>query len=77
MELTQRNVLTKTFIKYQFIYCPLICMLHSRTLNNGINNVHDRALRLTYKDKLSSFKSLRKEDYSAKVTISGFEPTTT
>ena len=67
MELTQRNVLTKTFIKYQFIYCPLICMLHSRTLNNRINNIHERALRLTYKDNKSSFKQLLEKDHSVTV----------
>ena len=58
MDLPKKKVLMKAFITSQFSYCPLICMLHSRTLNNGINNIHERALRLTYKDNKSSFKQL-------------------
>ena len=48
----------KAFIASQFSYCPLIWILHSGTLNNRINNIHERALRLTYKDNKSSFKQL-------------------
>ena len=36
----------KAFIESQFEYCPLIWMFHSRTLNNKINRLHERALRL-------------------------------
>ena len=51
MDLPKRKVLMEAFITFQlFSYCPLIWMLHSRTLNNRINNIHQRALRLTYKD---------------------------
>ena len=39
-------------------------MLHSRTSNNRINNIHERALRLTYKDNQSSFKELLGKDHS-------------
>ena len=42
-------------------------MLHSRTLNNRINNIHERALRLTYKDDKSSFKQLLEKDHSVTV----------
>ena len=57
MDLPKRKVLMKAFFTFQlFSYCPLIWMLHSRTLNNRINNIHQRALRLTYKDKKSSLK---------------------
>ena len=37
----------KAFIISQFSYFPLIWMLHSRILNNRINNIHERALGLT------------------------------
>ena len=53
MDLPKRKVLMKAFIASQFSYCPLIWMFHSRTLNNRINNIHERALRLTYKDNQS------------------------
>ena len=57
----------KAFITSQFSYCPLIWMFHSRTLNNRINNIHERALRLTYKDNQSSFKELLEKDHSVTV----------
>ena len=58
MDLPKRKVLIKAFITSQFSYCPLIWMLHSRTLNNRINNIHEKALRLTYKDNQSLFKEV-------------------
>ena len=48
----------KTFVTSQFNYSPLVWMCHSRTLNNRINNIHHRALRIVYQDKKSSFKEL-------------------
>ena len=53
-----KKFLMKAFITSQFSYCPLIWMLHSRTLNNRISHIHERALRLTYKDNMSLFKQL-------------------
>ena len=40
----------KAFITSQFNYCPLIWMLLYMQLNNRINKIHERALRLVYKD---------------------------
>ena len=37
------RVIMKAFIESQFGYCPLVWMFHSRTLNNRINNLHERA----------------------------------
>ena len=42
-------------------------MFLGRTLNNRINNIHERALRLTYKDNQSSFKELLEKDHSVTV----------
>ena len=42
-------------------------MLNSKTLNNRINDIHERALRLTYKDNQSSFKELLEKDHFATV----------
>ena len=42
-------------------------MFHSRSLNNKINRIHERALRITYNDKSSSFQNLLEKDNS--VTI--------
>ena len=37
-------------------------MCHSRTINNKINNLHERCLRVIYSDKISSFKELLERD---------------
>ena len=50
MDLNKRRNLIKVFITSQFSYCPLL--FHSRNLNNKINQVHERALRLVYQNNL-------------------------
>ena len=67
MDLPKRKVLMKVFIVSQFSYFPLIWMFHSRTLNNRTNNIHERALSLSYKDNQSSFKELLEKDHSVTV----------
>ena len=39
-------------------------MFHSREINNKINNLHERALRIAYKDTESSFEELLVKDNS-------------
>ena len=39
-------------------------MFHSRTINNKINRIHERALRLVYSDHVSSFDEFLKKDQS-------------
>ena len=56
----------KAFITSQFSYCPLIWMFHSRNLNNKINRIHERALRLVYQNNLS-FSELLEIDNSVTV----------
>ena len=57
----------KAFIELQFGYCPLVRIFHSQSLNNKINRIHKRALRITYNGKSSSFQKLLEKDNS--VTI--------
>ena len=54
----------KAFIESQFNYCPLIWMFHSKTMNNKINRIHERALGLVYSDHVSSFDELLEKDRS-------------
>ena len=61
------RLLLKCFIESQFNYCPLIWMCHSRTLNNKINKLHERALRQVYTDKNLTFEQMLEKDGS--VTI--------
>ena len=56
----------KAFITSQFSYCSLIWMFHSRNLNNKINRIHERALRLVYHNNLS-FSELLHRDNSVTV----------
>ena len=61
------RIIMKAFIESQFGYCPLVWMFHSRTLNNRINALHEKALRLVYNDSTLSFENLLSLDQS--VTI--------
>ena len=54
----------KSFIEAQFGYYQLIWMFHSRELNRKINHIHERALRIVYRDSSSSFTELLKKDNS-------------
>ena len=54
----------KAFIESQFNYCPLNWMLHSRTMDNKINRLHERSLRIIYSDQSSSFEELLERDKS-------------
>ena len=50
----------KSFVTSQFGYYPLIWMFHSRRLK--INSIHERALRITYQDHISTFQELLNKD---------------
>ena len=42
-------------------------MFHSRCLNNKMNHLHERTLRIPYSDKSSSFQDLLKKDNSVPI----------
>ena len=57
-------ILLKTSIDSHFNYCPLMWMCHTRGLNNIINHLQERALRIVYQDKNSNFETfLKNENY--------------
>ena len=56
MSTNQEQLLLRSFITSQFNFCPLTWMCHSRRINNQVNKLHERALRLVYNDKSSSFR---------------------
>ena len=64
MKKNKLRVLCKSFIESQFGYCTMIWMFHNRTLNNKINRLHERALRLVYKNENSTFEDLLDMDNS-------------
>ena len=55
VKVDQRKTLMKAFFMSQFGYCPLVWMIHSRSLNSRINALHERALRLVYNDFVYNF----------------------
>ena len=63
----KKRLLMKSFIESQFAYCPLIWMFCKRSINNRINRLHERALRVVYNDYVNSFETLLSIDGS--VTI--------
>ena len=58
------KMLARAFIESLFNYCPLVWMFHCRTTNNKMNKLHERALRLIYKDKSLTFEQLLEKDQS-------------
>ena len=60
----KRRIIFKAFFEAQFKYCPLVWMLHSRRLNDRINSLQERALRIVYNDYNSSFQTLLEKDGS-------------
>ena len=50
-------LLVNSFINAQFSYCPLIWMFHDRCLNAKVNNIHERALKIVYKDTHADYKA--------------------
>ena len=67
MELTKRRILMNASFDSQFNYCPHIWMFYSRNLNNKINKLHERCLRVIYNDKTSSFEQLLENDNSVSI----------
>ena len=66
MNLSKKKMLMNSFFKSQFSYCPLVWMCHSPTINNTINHLHERCLRVIY-NKISSFKELLERDWSVPI----------
>ena len=75
MNLAQRRSIMKAFICSQFGYCPLVWIFHSRKINSRINSLHERALRVVYRDYKATFSELLSTDKS--VTIHQKKFTTT
>ena len=67
MNLAQLRLIMNAFIFLQFGYCPLVWMFHSRKLNNHINNIHKRVLRIVYRDYESTFQQLLKQNKSVSI----------
>ena len=67
MDLPKRKQIMNVTFKSQFSYRPLTWMMYSRKLNDKIKRLHERCLRITYNDSLSSFEELLERDNSVSV----------
>ena len=67
MSTEKRRLIFKAFIISQFNHCPLLWMFHTKQLNNRINSLHEKALRVTYQGRNSSFSELLNLDKSVSI----------
>ena len=58
LSFNKRRALFKAFVESQFKYYPIVWIFHSRCINNKINRLHERALRIVYYDGVSTFHQL-------------------
>ena len=69
MNIGKQRLLMNSFFASQFNYCPLVWMCHHRSVNNKINRLHERCLRIVYSDSMSSFEDLLHKDRSVSVHV--------
>ena len=54
LKFDQIKILLNAFITSKFSYAPVVWIFYNRTLNNHINRIHERALRIAYQDHNST-----------------------
>ena len=64
LDFNKLRLLFKTFFDSHFKYYTLTWMFYSRTTNNKINKLHERALRIVYDDHVSTFEEFLEKDNS-------------
>ena len=69
MDTNKLRILLRAIVISQYQYCPLVWMFHSRHLNSKINRIHERALRIAYKDYQSNFNVLLENDCSVRIHV--------
>ena len=69
----KKRMLFKPFIISQFNYCSIVWMCDGRGLNNKINNIYERALRIVYQEKKSSIKTSLKRDKSTSIHMKNLQ----
>ena len=58
-----------SFFTSQFNYYPLVWMWHNRTINNKINCLHEKCLRIVYNNNKSSFQELLDKDKGVTIHV--------
>ena len=52
----KKRIIFKAFFESRFKYSPLFWMFHGREVNQRINRLHERILRIVYNDYSSTFE---------------------
>ena len=55
MNLAKRKLLMNLFFTSQFNYCSLVWMFHNRTIDNKINRLRERCLRIVYNHHFKNY----------------------
>ena len=63
----------RTFMTSQLGYCPLILFFCSRKINNRMNRIQQRALRIAYKDYVSTFAQLLEKGSPVSIHITNLQ----
>jgi len=58
LDFDKKRTLFNAFFESQFSYCPLTWMLHNRELNNRINRIQEKCLRIIFNDYSLTFQEL-------------------
>ena len=66
-DFNQRKLLMNPFITSQFSHDPVVWMFHNRKQNHHISYIHEKALRVVYKEHNFSFDELLEKDNSCKI----------
>ena len=69
MNINPRKRIMRAFISSQFGYCPLVWFFCSWKINNHMNRMQERAVRIVYKDYVSTFPQLLEKDSSVTIHI--------
>ena len=56
MDQEKLQTIMSAFIQSQFSHCPVLWMFHDRIVSKIINKIHDRPLRVNFKDTSSKFE---------------------
>lgn len=64
MTFQQRKLIFNFFLISHFSYWPIVWIFHNRRLNNDINNIREKALRIIYQNYATSFTDLPARDNS-------------
>ena len=69
MNISKRRIVMNSFFNSQFNYCLLVWIFYSRSINNKINRLLERVLRIVYNDINSSFENPLEKDGNVSIHV--------